>query len=96
MAVLKNDPRMMSHVWGQEVCGIKRSDAQQAQDRVDQIVQDLCHHYAQDPETICRILRTMIAVYGIDLDTKAQSFPLLHNTIIDYVSQHHTRIEVYQ
>ena len=95
MAVLKNDPRVMSHVWGQEVLGLQQSDANHALARVDEIIHDLCNRYPQDPETICRVLRTMIIVYGIDLDTKIQSFPVLHNTIVGYINNHRD-IEVYQ
>ena len=98
IGVLRNDPRVMSHVWGQELYGLQQvaRDRDRAQDRVDQILADLCERYRNDPETVCRILRTMIVTYDIEIDTQIQTFPALHDLIFDYLARHHREIEVYQ
>jgi len=98
MGVLKNDPRIMSHVWGQELQELQSRNRKdhRAQSRIDQILTDLCSRYRQDPGTICRVLRTMIVGYDVEIDTKIQTFPALHDIISAYLERHHGSIEVYQ
>jgi len=97
MGVLKNDPRVMSHVWGQEVYQLQQTDGDnRALSRVDEIVENLCNLYPRDPEIICRVLRTMITVYKIKLNTDIESMPVLHDLISAYLDHHHDTVEVYQ
>ena len=99
IGVLKNDPRIMSHVWGQDVYHlqhVKRNDAQ-AQHRIDEILQVLCDRFSQDPETISRVIRTMLVTYKIDIDTaKVPCFENVHGIIQGYVCNHFNDIKVYE
>jgi len=99
IGVLKNDPRVMSHVWGQEIYRLQRVDKDQsrAQDRLNCILTELADRYPQDPETVSRILRTMVKSYSIDIDTaKVPCFERVYNIISAHVARNHNDIEEYQ
>lgn len=99
MGMLKNDPRVMSHVWGQEVYYLQHieRDDEKAQRRIDEILQVLCERYSEDPATLSRILRTMVKSYSIDIKpAEVSCFDRVYNIISAHVARNHSDIEEYQ
>ena len=99
MGMLRNDPRIMSHVWGAQIYDLQRieRDEDKAHELINDILVDIGQRFADDPETVSRILRTMMVNYYVGIEvTKVPAFDRIHGIIAHYVDQNHPHIEVYQ
>ena len=99
MGVLRNDHKIMSHVWGAQIHGLQHVNRDQdgAQKLINDVLESITQRFANDPESLSRIMRTMIKTYHVKIDpTQVPVFDRLHGIIGDYVLNHHRDIQVYQ
>lgn len=97
--ILRNDPKIMSHVWGAQIHSLQhvKQDDDAVHELINDIVENIVQRFADKPETLSRILRTMMVTYDIKINpTRVPSFDRIHSLISGYVWQNYRDIQVYQ